>query len=256
MREIIEKEVSEFVETFSREQSTRTNWLEPLVGFADASDPLFGKLKEVVRPSHAAPNELLEGARTVIAFFLPFAKEIASSNTDGRLASREWAVAYVETNRLIIALNEHLAGVLEKQGYRAAKLPPTHNFDKQQLMSDWSHKHVGYIAGLGRFGLHHMLITEKGCNGRLGSLVTDAVIPATNRSDHEFCLVKAGKKCGKCVSRCVTGALTESGLDRQRCYGILLENMDVYAGEGMADVCGKCAGVVPCTYKNPAKAAK
>ncbi|MCJ7751437.1 MAG: S-layer homology domain-containing protein, partial [Armatimonadetes bacterium] len=42
--------------------------------------------------------------------------------------------------------NLHLAAVLEKEGFRSADLPPTHNFDTETLMSDWSHKHIAYIA--------------------------------------------------------------------------------------------------------------
>ena len=52
----------------------------------------------------------------------------------------------------------------------------THNFDEAKLVSYWSQKHVAYMAGLGKFGLHHMIITEKGCCGRLGSIVTNAKI--------------------------------------------------------------------------------
>ena len=62
-------------------------------------------------------------------------------------------------------------------------------------MSDWSHKHVAYIAGIGSFGHHHMLITNKGCCGRLGSVVTDAVIAPTSRVDRERCLFKFDGSC-------------------------------------------------------------
>jgi hypothetical protein len=50
---------------------------------------------------------------------------------------------------------------LEKSDFRSVILPPTHNFDEKKLISDWSHKHIGFIAGLGKFGLHQMLITKK-----------------------------------------------------------------------------------------------
>ena len=79
-------------------------------------------------------------------------------------------------------------------------------------MSDWSHKHVAYIAGLGSFGRHHMLITDKGCCGRIGSVVTDAAIPATPRSDRERCLFKADGSCGKCLERCPILALKDGRL--------------------------------------------
>ena len=86
----------------------------------------------------------------------------------------------------ITDINAHVTKQLISKGFKTTNLPPTHNFDTEQLMSDWSHKHVAYIAGLGRFGTHHLLITAKGCCGRFGSIVTNAKIPASPRSDTEF----------------------------------------------------------------------
>ena len=83
-----------------------SSWKTPLVGFADAGDPLFGELKTVVRPSHGLPGDLLPGARTVIAYFLPFDPAIPRSNHRGTFSSESWAVAYIETNRLIASINE------------------------------------------------------------------------------------------------------------------------------------------------------
>jgi epoxyqueuosine reductase QueG len=60
-----------------------STWKTPLVGFADAQDPLFGQLKKAVRPSHGLPGDLLPGARTVIAYFLPFDPAIPRSNHRG-----------------------------------------------------------------------------------------------------------------------------------------------------------------------------
>jgi len=45
--------------------------------------------------------------------------------------------------------------------------------------------------------------------------------------------------------------LTEDGYDRHKCYALLLENAEIYKAHGLADVCGKCSSVVPCSYLNP-----
>jgi len=112
-KRIIEEIVS-FVKNYSREKSTETEWGQPLVGFASAEDPLFLKLREVVRPSHALPQDLLPSAQTVVAFFLPFKSELQKENAKAGLEpSRSWAVAYIETNRLIRDLSEHLKVLLE-----------------------------------------------------------------------------------------------------------------------------------------------
>ena len=232
-----------------------SSWKTPLVGFADAGDPLFGELKTAVRPSHGLPEDLLPGARTVIAYFLPFDPSIPRSNHRGTFSSEAWAVAYIETNRLIAVINERLNELLEHKGFRGTRLPATHNFDEEQLMSDWSHKHVAHIAGIGSFGRHHMLITDKGCCGRLGSVVTDAVIASTPRSQQERCLFKFDGSCRKCEQRCPKKALGEDPFRRHACYDRLLENARLHERHGLADVCGKCAAIVPCSFTDPVKRA-
>jgi len=242
--------IDDFTGAFAKK--AQTGWKEPLVGFARADDPLFAKLKEVACPTHAKPENLLPEARTVIAFFIPFHDDVVDSNKSGHFSSRAWAVAYIETNRLINELNHYLKDALISRGHKAAFVPATHNFDEKTLLSDWSHRHAAYIAGLGTFGLNHMLITERGCCGRIGSLVTDLEIEPTPRSDRKFCLYKAGSTCGNCVKICVNGALTTGGLDRHRCYRMCLENGKRFAHlEGITDVCGKCKVGVPCSTAIP-----
>lgn len=251
MIEDIRRFIEEYVEKYQSHKGTATAWEKPLVAFAGARDPLFAGLKTAVSPSHAVPQEILSGAQTVITYFIPFKKEFNLSNTKGREASFQWAVAYIETNRLIVDLNQSLAQRLKEWGYLAAVIPPTHNFDKIKLMSQWSHKHVAYIAGLGKFGLHRMLITQRGCSGRLGSLVTDVYLEPTPRPEGEFCLYKHNGSCSLCVQRCPGGALTVDSYDRHKCYDICLENAQIHENIGLTDVCGKCCSSVPCSFRNP-----
>ena len=239
------------VEKASAQGDIVSAWKKPLAGFADAGDPLFAELKTAVRPSHGLPSDLLPGARTVIAYFLPFDPAIPRSNHRGDFSSEVWAVAYIETNRLIAGINDQITGLLEEKGFRGTRLPATHNFDEAQLMSDWSHKHVAYIAGIGSFGHHHMLITDKGCCGRLGSVVTDAVISPTPRTGRERCLFKYDGTCRKCEKRCPAKALGEDPFRRHACYDRLLENARLHERHGLADVCGKCAAIVPCSFTDP-----
>lgn len=253
MQKLISDEIDTFVNQRVRTNQTSTKWESPLVAFASAQDPLFVEMKTAVRETHAMPEDLLEKAQTVIAYYLPFAQNIPQSNRLNYNASKEWAVAYVETNQLIIDLNHRLAEVLKNNGYATKVLPPTHNFDTEQLMADWSHKHIAYIAGLGKFGRHHLLITEKGCCGQFGSVVTDAIIEATPRPSDEFCLALLNGSCKVCIKRCPNDALKEDSYDRHKCYELLLENADIYAEEGLADVCGKCTSIVPCSFMNPTK---
>ncbi|MCL6636108.1 MAG: epoxyqueuosine reductase, partial [Peptococcaceae bacterium] len=96
-------------------------------------------------------------------------------------------------------------------------------------------------CGLGTFGLHHMLITARGCAGRLGSLVLDFPVPPSPRPENHYCLFRREGKCLACVKNCPTGALTRAGLDKKKCYKRLLEVDAHYGDLGLCDVCGKCA---------------
>ncbi|MCG0278768.1 MAG: epoxyqueuosine reductase [Thermanaeromonas sp.] len=230
--------------------STFTRYREPLVGFASARDPLFLRLKEVVGQNHLSPSELLPSAQTILVFFLPFTPELVFQNQKGDWPAKEWALAYVETNQLIKRICERLQRELSFLGIRSAFAPPTHNFDRVTLTSGWSHKHVAYIAGLGRFGAHHMLITRQGCAGRLGSLVIEAFIPPTPRPTDEHCLWLKEGQCGICFKSCPVQALSSEGLDKKRCYQWLLKVAEAYADLGLCDVCGKCA-TGPCAASLP-----
>jgi len=54
-----------------------------------------------------------------------------------------------------------------------------------------------------------MLITDQGCSGRLGSLVTDMPLTPTPRSDVSACLYIYNESCLQCIKNCHQGALQE-----------------------------------------------
>ena len=228
---------------------TVSEYREPLVGFARAGDERFRSLRPGVSPVHLMPEDLVPGARTVVAFFLPFAPWVVEANAREREAvAREWAVAYVETNALIGRISTQLSAALGKRGIIAGTVPATHNFDEQTLHSGWSHKSVAVIAGLGSFGLHQMVITDSGCAGRFGSLVLDAPIPAEAPEPKERCLAFYDGSCMECVARCPASALdANEPLDKHRCHDQLHRVARVYEALGLVDACGKCA-IGPCSF--------
>lgn len=218
-----------------------TRYRTPLVGCAAADDPVFIKIRNYTHGGHLYPEDLLPGARSVVAFFLPFTEEVVESNRREKMPAREWAVAYVETNRLIADICLAVRDRLAELGVRAAWVEPTYNFDEGILMADWSHRHAAYAAGLGTFGLNNLLITEYGCAGRVGSLVVDAVIQPTPVIKEEKCLYKKGEQCLDCVNLCPMKALKQDGIDRQRCYQWLLKMDSHFSDLPLTDVCGKCS---------------
>ncbi len=236
---------------FENKEGISTRWKEPILGYADSADPLFNQLKEVAFEGHITPYDILKSAKTVVAYFLPFEDFVWKSNIDRRTTSVEWAKAYIETNLLIAQINDNLIKWFKDSGYKAAKLPPEKTMDYENLKSVWSNRHVAYIAGVGKFGLNNMLITEKGCCGRLGNIVTSLKIEPTQRTEKENCLFKYNNSCKICVDRCVNSALFIDDFNRFKCYQMCLENEDIYRDLGEASACGKCLVGLPCSSKNP-----
>jgi epoxyqueuosine reductase QueG len=72
---------------------------------------------------------------------------------------------------------------------------------------------------------------------------------------NEACLLKVGKKCGKCIEVCPVDALGQNGFDRQTCWDRLNENRKVWDYFSdlpeTTEVCGKCAALMPCSFLNP-----
>jgi epoxyqueuosine reductase len=257
--EITVQTLREFCRRFVAAEGERSGdggwWRAPLVATAPV-DERFAGLRRIAAQDHFHPRDLLPTAKSIVVFFIPFREGLVRENSDGDRPCRNWGLAYVQTNDLIGRLSTGLSERLREQGFASALTPATHNFDEERLVTRWSHKHLGYLVGLGRFGVHSMLITPSGCCGRLGSLVSEAEI-----GDHpliaagEACILKAGGDCGQCMGACPVEALRENGFDRRRCWERLKENrhtLDYFFDlPETTHVCGKCAAMMPCSFRNP-----
>lgn len=250
MKSSVEKVIDDAIREFEKHEDTSTRWKKPLVGYADAADPLFRVLKQVAAPDHYEPFDINPYAKSVITYFLPFEDWVVESNKGGTDCSKEWAMAYVETNKLIAEINDCLIRFLNDSGWKTEKLPMELNMNRDTLKSVWSNRHVSYIAGLGTFGINNMLITENGCCGRLGNVVTSFQFDPTQRPDYEYCLKKLDGSCGVCVENCMVDAL-DDGFDRFRCYEVLKVNAIGFRELGEAQCCGKCLTGLPCSTRNP-----
>jgi epoxyqueuosine reductase len=252
------QELAHYIQSTIREKThnatTITRYREPLVRWVKANNPQFEELKTLVHPDLMLPQDMLPGAKSVLAFFLPFDERIPKANAvNPEIVAVEWAQAYIETNKLLKHITDTLIHDLVSMGIRAHAALPTHNFDPATLKSSWSHKSIAVITGLGSFGLHRMVITDAGCAGRFSSLVLDADLPDLQSSRVERCLYFAQGSCTICVERCPIRALKKDGtLDKMRCSQRCRIVGEGFKHLGLADVCGKCA-VGPCAYQNPVK---
>lgn len=242
----IEDEIKSLLNSFKKSDIYRT----PLVGFGDADNPLFKKLKDVASEDHMTPDEILPGAKSVISFFIPFKEDLIKINKNHSYVSREWASAYIETNSLINEIIQQLRQKLETLGIKASENPAKLGYDHEKLMARWSQRHIAYVCGLGTFGINNMLITKEGCGGRYGSFVIDKKLEFTETIAEEYCLWKRNKSCGVCIKACPVEALTEEGFDRYKCGKRCSEVDKYYSDLDECESCGKCL-TGPCAHRKP-----
>ncbi|MCX7779745.1 MAG: 4Fe-4S binding protein [Negativicutes bacterium] len=215
----------------------------PLLGVAAADDPLFAELKadDAVGPQHMLPADWLPGARAVVAYFLPFSKEVREANRSLGLPSREWLYGRIEGEALNHALRRFLVDWFRDAGYEAATPALDERFKVVDRRSNWSERHVAYVAGLGTLSLSCSIITRRGSAGRLGSVIVSAPLEATPRPytyKDEYCT-----KCGACIRRCPPLAISETGKDHAICGAYVDQMLERFRPRYG---CGKCQTAVPC----------
>lgn len=248
MKQLVEEYMIHFVKEFDQKNNKENIWGMPVVKFGNATLKEFKMLREVVHPEHYNPDEILACAKTVISYFIPYNEKIGESNIEGELNSKEWAMTYERTRELVRELEDGLTKFVQEKGYHVQRIDDAKALDKEVLKSRWSHRHVAYICGLGTFGINNMLITEKGCCGRIGSMVSDIDVHPDLPIETEYCLKKKNGTCGTCIERCPAKALniikSNINLCKQQCD----KNRVVYNN---INTCGKCVVGLPCTFKKP-----
>ena len=238
---------ADFTQTNSLNKVPELNNLQifdqPIIGIASATDPIFEQLKQsdVIGPRHLSPQEWVPGSKSVISYFLPFTAAVRASNRQAGLTSPEWLYGRIEGEMFNGALSRMLVEKLQNAGYQAVAPSKDSRFAVVDRRSNWSERHVAFIAGLGTLSLNRSLITKIGSAGRLGSVVTDLELPATPRYYTE--IEENCSHCGACIRRCPPLAINETGKDHAICSayldGILKRFTPRYG-------CGKCQTAVPC----------
>jgi epoxyqueuosine reductase len=144
------------------------------------------------------PEVLVEGARSVVAGALCYARDVPEVGPDeGRLPRYTWRDEYATLRERLDELGRRLGG-----SYRV-------------LVDDNDHvdREAAVRAGIAFYGKNTMAITRRhGSWVVLGVLVTDVEIEPSPRLDLDC------GQCRLCVDACPTGALDEPGtLDATKC---------------------------------------
>jgi len=196
---------------------------EPTIGVSAGNDPIFGRFKEVVTPTHLTPAEMwsksasskhrskkdlpigspqpdagtwtdladLSAKLKVLSIVFPYTKSILD---DGSGSSKRTPLTGLALNCAHVFHTEVYEKTVQffvDNGYRimAPQKSRFHSilltFSKPHLVSVWSERHYAFAAGLGSFGLAEHLITEHGCNVRLASFITDAPLEVTPRTNDD-----------------------------------------------------------------------
>ncbi|MDT8419768.1 MAG: 4Fe-4S ferredoxin [Desulfuromonadales bacterium] len=250
-------------------------WGEPHVAIARGDDPLFDRIKEMIGPFLWTPLEayalafpdapVSAGELRVISYVLPQTPATrADQGRQNSMPSERWARSRYYGEEFNCELRLHLAEALGSAGFLSVAPERLPGFGYQQsarfgLASNWSERHVAFIAGHGTFSLSDGMITRWGKAVRFGSVVSRIDLPVTERAygdDHQaWCLWYARGTCGVCAGRCpVTAISPEKGHDKQACFTYIREATTPYAtqtyGTG-ATPCGLCQSKIPCEAQVP-----
>jgi epoxyqueuosine reductase QueG len=261
-KEIIERIKSSVLE-YDKNNKPNKIWKEPIVEFISAENETLPKLKQIVSSDHLMPQDVLPDAKSIISFFIPFQDIIVKTNIEGTMASTEWAIAYIKTNNLIRIIGENIGELMKHKGLTSTRISVMNPFDLKKLESTWSHRHIAYIAGIGRFGRNNMIITKNGVCGRFGSIVTNYELGEYKAPSgiKEKCLNKLNGSCGVCLSSCIVNCYEDNKFNKQKCYEQCFKNRDHHRKYGQAEIpvphdsgvdfCGKCFVNLPCSVSEP-----
>lgn len=188
-------------------------------------------------PEKHRPEDLLRGAQSVIVMAIHLLDASLES-----APNREYSVTYSVINRELNRIAFRIAKFLQDKGYRALQVPVSSPYNVSRNMGDLSHRHAGYLAGLGVFGKNSLLLSTKfGPRIRLVSVITDALLTADKTLDLDLC-----NDCDKCIRACPAGALKgERIVDKPKCDAHHVEVGKQLQLEDWEQICGVCIRVCP-----------
>lgn len=148
---------------------------------------------------------------------------------------------YRQLNHALDKLALELALKLDSLGYQALPIPASQTLDVQDRIAHLSHRHFGYLAGLGWHGRNNLLVHPRlGSRWRLVSVLTDLVLEQTATPMQSGC-----GQCQVCRSLCPAGAIhdTAEQFDLEACHKKLSEFRGIpRLGQR---ICGLCAKACP-----------
>ena len=211
------------------------NWGADLFGTADVSS-----LKDGFAVSAKAAKDL----HTAISLGVRVSSGVLSEieNQPTKLYFHHYRVVNMFLDQLAL----RLSNFIQNSGSQALPIPASIIVDWQKQTAHLSHKHIGYLAGMGWIGRNNLLVNRKlGSQFRLVTVLTDMPLKY-DKPTKEDC-----GKCRVCVVICPVKAIKEKkeDFDHLGCFELLKEFQRQKVVEQY--ICGIC--VKACNRKDQEK---
>lgn len=246
----IMEDIKKAIREFEARPDITTRFGTPIVGYADARNPIFDMYFSRTISDH--PKRIYRPGNTVVVHFVPYAPEITESNKGGDAPSEAWKTAFNESMWLSMRLNGVIREALDTVGRLSSCTNTPTDWNEELCRETWSHKLAAYAAGIGKFGPAGSFQTEEGFAGRFSSIITDgqyaeAFDPLSadeleamyQEIQKQYRYQEAGGPvCSQeMIKACPGRAISEKGIDRKLCQAYC-KTIDKHIPS--PEVCGKC----------------
>ncbi|MCX7918420.1 MAG: hypothetical protein N3A72_02195 [bacterium] len=141
---------------------------------------------------------------------------------------------YKTCNQVLDHTSLKLTNIIQAYGYHALPIPASQLVDWGGTTSGHiSHRKIAHLAGHGWFGRSGLIIHPVyGARVRYTTIFTDAPLSIANPFQGDC------SECRLCIAICPAGAITENGVDIQKCF-TQLKQFAKHLG-GTQYICGLC----------------
>ena len=251
-RDVLRRNIVAGVEKYQRENSLKTRFGEPILGFARANHPLFDIF--FGRDELIHPKGVYRPGNTVIVHFLPFQHPLSTLAPHDPEARQRWETAMKESIMLSMGINGIIRDTMSAAGHMVSGTTTPADWNPIKLAPEWNHKLAAYICGIGHISFGDSLLTSSGAAGRFGSAITDFVMePSRKWSEEEIDVIRRDPdfyrrqafglegvprdRIDELMLLCPAEAVTTKGMERNKCQDYC-RTLDMAAPS--QDACGRC----------------
>ena len=232
----IRKTVEDTVTEFQKDESVKTVFGKPEVGFVSSAHPFYDTL--FARGVNDHPKKIYRPGYTVIVHYVPY---------------EEGENSFFDAVKLTMEINGNLRRFLYKLGRLTSNTCIPVDWDRSKHREEWSSKFTAFMAGMGEFGpAGSFHVPGDFTRGIAGTIITDGLYadkPPEMTSEmleemykdiQKACCFKGAE--GVCcsdelINSCPAKAIDRDGIDRKKCQDYC-EKINSHTPN--SEVCGKC----------------